>query len=153
MDYLLKMMIFHGYVSHNQMVMGFICALVMTGIPICGMTRLHPMESHGQDERFERLSGAETRARCEKNTSARWRLWRVLSWNILESTMDLAMMGTPPLRAKIKKTRGTVRCSMSHPWKDESLAFTVLWTASGLRQYMGVSNALCHLVHLEGLRV
>ena len=43
MDYLLKMMIFHGYVSHNQMAMGFICALVMTGISICGMTRLHPM--------------------------------------------------------------------------------------------------------------
>jgi len=93
MDYLLKMMIFHGYVSHNQMAMGFICALVMTGISICGMTRLHPMNPMART--------SETRAvlkpapGVKKTHAPGGDCGECLSWNILESTMDLAMMGTP----------------------------------------------------------
>ena len=56
-------------------------------------------ESHGQDERNQ--SGAETSARCEKTHAPGGDCGECLSWNILESTMDLAMMGTPPA-AKIK---------------------------------------------------
>ena len=77
-------MIFHGYVSHNQMVMGFSMAPTICGIPICGMTRL----------------------------SLPWIPWP-----------GRAMMDDDghPSGCEDKKTRGTVRCSMSHPWKVESL--------------------------------